>query len=140
MLNIPSLLRKYTLTIDNSIVMCSGILNTLNLRESNDIDLVVESDTFARLKKSGEFKVKHYGKDEMLINNIFEICKTWEIEEWGKTYTLEDFKKDSIIIDNVRYVSLEFLLKYKKLLIANTNPREKDFKDIEIIEKYLASK
>jgi len=117
--------------------MCSGILNALNLRESHDIDLVVDEDTFQRLKSCGDFEIKHYGNYEMLTNEIFEICKIWEIKEWEKVFKLDDFKEDSVIIDNVRYVSLEFLLKYKKLLITNDKPREKDFEDIEIIEKYL---
>ena len=73
----------------------------------------------------------------MLLNNVFEICKTWEIEEWNKVYRLDDFKKDSVIIDNVRYISLNFLLKYKQLLASRHNPREKDINDIEIIKGYL---
>lgn len=137
MLNIPSKLKEYSLSKDNSLVMCSGILNTLNLRESHDIDLVVDENTFERLKKSGDFEIKHYGNDEMLLNNVFEICKTWEIEEWNKVYRLDDFKKDSVIIDNVRYISLNFLLKYKQLLASRHNPREKDINDIEIIKGYL---
>ncbi len=44
---------------------------------------------------------------------------------------------NSIVIDGVRYNSMEFLLKIKKVWVNEKNPREKDKKDVESIEKYL---
>ena len=44
---------------------------------------------------------------------------------------------NSIVIDGVRYNSMEFLLKIKKVWVNEKNPREKDKKVVESIEKYL---
>ena len=139
MLNIPSVLQEYSLTTDDSLVICSGILNALNLRESHDIDLVVNDETYKRLKKDSRLRIVYTSKYEMLQNEILEISNSWDVREWDINYTFEDLKKDSIIIDNVRYISLEFLLRYKQLLATNPNPRKKDLNDIKIIEEYLRS-
>lgn len=139
MLNIPSVLQEYSLNTDDSLVMCSGILNALNLRESHDIDLVVNDETYKRLKKDSRLRIVCTPKYEMLQNEILEISNSWDVREWDINYTFEDLKKDSIIIDNVRYISLEFLLRYKQLLATNPNPRKKDLNDIKIIEEYLRS-
>jgi hypothetical protein len=120
---------------NNSIVIGSGILQALEIRKSNDIDLVVSNETFNSLKKSGNFKIKTgFGGREVLYNDLFEIGKEWLV--LGESQNLIDLSKGSIVIDNVRYLALDLLYKIKKSWITVGTAREKDIKDVKLIEKY----
>ena len=130
MLNIQKKLNKYSLNSNNSVVVGSGILNALKLREINDIDILVEPETYNRLLKLPEFKIKNTSGLDMLTSDIFEIGTTLNVG--NHSYNFEELFKNSIVIDKVRYITLEFLLDIKKQWL-----RDKDKKDIEIIEKYL---
>ena len=56
----------------------------------------------------------------------------------GKSYKFEDLKRESIIIDNIRYITLKFLYKVKQSWIKrDRNVRQKDVNDLELIESYL---
>jgi hypothetical protein len=130
MLNIQKRLNKYSLNPNNSVVVGSGILNALKLREINDIDILVEPETYNRLLKLPEFKIKNTSGLDMLTSDILEIGTTLNVG--NHSYSFEELFKNSIVIDKVRYITLELLLDIKKQWLRN-----KDKKDIEIIEKYL---
>lgn len=139
MIDIKSKLSDLSLTPDNSIVIGSGILHVLNIRESNDLDIVVNQDTYKRLKLNPLFRTIKLFDLDILQYDIYEIGTGWNITDINKIYTFEDLYQNSVVIDGIRYNSLEFLLKVKKIWVSGQNPREKDKKDIEIIENYLKS-
>lgn len=120
---------------DNSCVIGSGILQALGIRESKDIDVVVSEEMFNTLKQSGKFTVGEAFGHEILRDDIFEIGAVWNVS--GKPYKLEDLKKESTIIDDVQYVSLEFLYQVKKSWATLDDPRQKDIDDVKLIEKYI---
>ena len=68
--------------------------------------------------------------------DVFEIGKAF-IANIDHKYSFEEVFTNSIVIEGVRYNSLEFLLKIKRIWVVGKNPREKDIKDIETIEQYL---
>jgi len=121
-------LQKLGLNPDNSIVIGSGILQALNIRKSNDIDLVVSSKDYTRLKKTGK----------ILKTDNIEIATIWQVS--GKKYYFKNLAENSTVINNVRYITLDFLYKTKKSWITNGTARPKDLKDIKLIEKYFATK
>lgn len=130
MLNIQKKLNKYSLNPNNSVVVGSGILNALKIRKINDIDILVEPETYNRLLKLPEFKIKNTSRLDMLTSDILEIGTALNVG--NHSYNFEELFENSIVIDKVRYITLEFLLDIKKQWL-----RDKDKKDIEIIEKYL---
>lgn len=122
------------LDVSNSIVIGSGILQALNIRSSNDVDLVVLQSEYTRLSKSGKFsKELSYGQ-EILVGDDLEIRLSWEV--LAKIYKFNDFKPHSILIDGVRYINLEFLERVKSDWLSRDKAREKDKKDIELIAQY----
>jgi len=134
MLNIQKTLNRYSLNPGNCIVVGSGILNALKLKISKDIDITVKQETYNKLLKLSEFKVeKMYGLEILKSGNL-EIGTSLNLAPSNYSYEFDELFQNSIILDNVRYLTLEFLLKIKK----EWN-RDKDRKDIEIIEKYLQS-
>ena len=129
---IQEILRSYSLNPSNSIVIGSGILNALGIRKSNDIDITVKQKTYARLSELPEFEIKNNSESEMLTTDILEISTNLPTPK--HTYSFKELFDNSIVIDQVRYLKLEFLLIIKKQW-----NRDKDKKDIRLIEKYIQS-
>ncbi len=127
-----------TLGLDarNSVVIGSGILDALGIRKSGDIDVVVDEATYAHLKESGRFQEEqHYGRS-VLLDDSFEIGTSWGVLE--KDQTLSDLARQSITIDDVCYITLDFLLAVKKSWLQDDNVRQKDIDDMKLIEEYMA--
>lgn len=139
MIDIKQKLSELSLNPENSIVIGSGILNALNIRESHDIDVVVNSETYNRLKLNPQFTIAQPLGLDVIQYDVYEISKDWNMRDMNKAYTFEEIFENSVVIDEVRYISLEFLLKVKRFWITGKNPRGKDIKDIEIIENYIKS-
>lgn len=129
------ILQKIGLSPDNSVVIGSGILQALNIRKSKDIDLVITKDLYDSLKKSGKFIVSANHGREILVDDRFEIGTNWFV--LGKHYGFGDFEKESIIIEGVRYITLDFLYRVKKSWLAQKDVRQKDIDDIKLIEEYI---
>lgn len=137
MIDFKQKLLDLSLTPSNSIVIGSGILNALGIRESHDIDIIVESNTYNKLKQNPLFTVTRSFGLEVLQYNIYEIGTAWNLKDINKVYTFQELFENSVVIEGVRYNSLKFLLKIKKIWISGKNPRVKDKKDIEAIMNYL---
>lgn len=136
-MNIKEELEKFNLTPDNSVVIGSGILNTLNIRKSNDIDLVVTENIYQQLSKNDLFhKTENHGQ-EILASGLLEIGTSWDT--LGKILKFEDFLKESVVIDSVRYIKPEFLLAFKRSKLLSNDVRQKDIDDVSLIENYLKS-
>lgn len=128
-------LEKIGLTPNNSVVIGSGILSALAIRNSNDIDLVVDEEAYARLLSREYFrKVEKHGR-VMLADNIMEIGTYWGVlnKNWG----FKDLLDVSVVVDGVRYITLEFLLAVKKSWLLDADVRQKDIEDVKRIEEYL---
>ena len=82
-------------------------------------------------------KRQNHGR-EILDDGLFEIGTSWGV--LGKDQTFDDLQKQSVVIDGVRYVTIEFLLAVKKSWLQDDDVRQKDVDDIELIEKYLKEK
>lgn len=134
-MNTRTKLTDIGLTQDNSVVIGSGILSALNLRASNDIDVVVPEIEYSRLADSKQFtKTQNHGR-EILADDLFEIGTSWGV--LGKDQSFDDPRKQSVVVDNVLYVTIEFLLAVKKSWLQDDDVRQKDIDDVELIEKYL---
>jgi hypothetical protein len=126
------------LNASNSVVIGSGILDALGMRKSGDIDVVVDEETYAQLRDGDHFREEqHYGRS-VLIDDSFEINTYWGV--LGGNQTLSDLARQSITIDDVRYITLDFLLAVKKSWLLDDDVRQKDIDDVKLIEEYLAGK
>jgi hypothetical protein len=136
MMNFKFKLDEIDLTPDNSVVIGSGILSALGVRESNDIDLVVTAEVYGPLRQSQSFKIEESHGREILTDGLLEIGTEWGV--LGKDQTFDDLRKSSVVIDGVRYITPQFLLSVKKSWLNEPNVRQKDADDIGLIESYLA--
>lgn len=135
-LEIKTKLDELGLTADNAVVIGSGILSALNLRESKDIDIVVTEKKYKELADNSRFKKEQNHGREVLTNNLFEIGISWIVV--GKTWKFDDLLNHSAVIDGVRYNTIEFLLNAKRRWIADGEGRQKDIDDVKLMEQYLS--
>ena len=134
-MDIKGKLDELGLNPHNAVVIGSGILNALNLRESKDIDVVVTEETYKELSDNGRFEKEQNHGREILTDDLFEIGTSWTVV--GKAWKFEDLLSHSTIISGVRYHTVEFLLDAKRRWIADGEGRQKDIDDVKLMEQYL---
>lgn len=125
-------IRALALPDDQYVVAGSGVMDALGLRESRDIDLIVTPELFEELRVRGwrrftehdEYVLK-YGDAEALLTFPHD----------GRAMTRDDLLAHSVQIEEVTFVSPEFLRDWKQ-----AKQRPKDIKDIGLLEEYLRGK
>lgn len=135
-MDIKSKLNELGLNPDNSVVIGSGILNALGLRESKDIDVVVTEEKYKEISDNSRFEKKQNHGREILDDGLFEIGTSWTVV--GKTWKFEDLLNHSVVIDEIRHNKIEFLLEAKRRWITDGEGRQKDIDDVKLMEQYLS--
>lgn len=99
------------------------------IRKSNDLDIIVTQDLWNDL-------VKLYPNS--LIESPYTALEIWGIEvfkTWLElTNKIDEMIKNADIINDLPFVKLEYVLEWKKSMW-----REKDLKDIELVNQYISS-
>lgn len=110
----------------------SGPIGIRGLREIGDLDVIVTEDIFNDFIKRPDFKLdKKKSGNEYLEKDSIEFYKNWHPGDWDINKLIQEAE----IIDDLPFVRLEEVLKWKKL-----KGRDKDIKDIELIEEFLNKK
>lgn len=129
-MNIIEKVKKFNFPSGEYVVVASGPLEALGIRKASDIDIAVTPALHTKLKASGEWEEKvKYGKTFLQQDGI-EIIPSLSWSEYPTT--TEEAIASAMIIDGIYFMNLEELKKFKKAL-----GREKDLKDIELIDKYI---
>ena len=121
-------------------VVVGGAMEAFGIRKANDLDIVVTEDLFADLMRKGwklcecekcQVKQQQGSTDRTLKGDGVDILSEYS---YGDLYHADtnELIKNAAIIDGVPYVQLKELLKWKK-----ASRREKDLKDIVLIEEFL---
>ncbi len=132
--NFKNELMKVGLNSDNAVVIGSGILDALNLRKSADIDIIVTEEKYKEMAGSHRFKKKKKRGKELIVDDLFEIGTSWTAI--GKNWEFNDLLSQSIVIDGVRYNTIDFLLDVKCYWVENKDARQKDIDDVKLMEQY----
>jgi len=125
--------RKFNLPAGEYAIFGSGPMGIRNLRKCTDIDFIATDKLFLELKSQPQWKegITRLGMEKLDYKNgkgEVEVVKEWAPGSWN----IEELIKNAEVIDGLPFVRLEEVLKWKKLW-----GREKDQKDIDIIEKYF---
>jgi len=126
---ITSRIHALQLPPEQFIVCGSGILNLLGIRHAVDIDLLVSPELFTDLMQRGWVVNPKY-PDTIEHPDAIASAKL-HLEFMREDYTLEELLPKAYIQDDIRFMSLETLCDAKLQM-----GREKDFKDIELIDAY----
>jgi len=107
----------------------SAPMGIRRLKDCHDIDIIVTEDLWNEYRNNKNWKIKRFNdKNSYLENDGIELWKNWNPGKWSNKKLI----KEAEIIDGLPFVKLERVLEWKKL-----NRREKDLKDIKIIEGFL---
>lgn len=124
------------LPLDQLIVIGSGLLDQLGIRAASDIDLALSNELFNALKNDTRWIVEYITNDETRYisrDGSVEVWRGWDKK--GESMSYDELLADSIVYDDVRFVSLNFLKDWKMW-----HRRDKDVADIQLIEQYLKGK
>ena len=128
--------KKLDLPAGEYLVCGSGIMSALGIRECSDIDLLVTPSLFEELKRRGwdyhEVEIDGRSRPKLTYGPAEAYTELW----YGNERVPGDaLIAEAEIIDGVPFQPLHELLKMKRAM-----NREKDRRDIESIEKYLADR
>ncbi len=129
-MNIIEKIKELNFAPGKYVVVGSGTLEALGIRQARDIDIAVLPELLAQLRATGEWEEEdRHGKIFLKKENIDIISQL----SWPEyTTTTEEALASSVVIDGINFMNLNELKKFKRAL-----GREKDFVDIELIDKYL---
>jgi hypothetical protein len=120
-------LRKLKLPADKFAVFGNGPLSVRGLKDAIDLHIIVKKDVWDVLDR--KFMARNnFGA--IILGNI-EVVR--DMLPWFDD--LDTLIDDADIIDGIRYVKLEHVLKWNKEM-----NREKDKNDIKIIEEFLKAR
>jgi len=126
--------RATGLPIEKLVVVGSGLLEVLHLRQAQDIDISVAADVFAALATNVDFTADnglgvlhyHYRHDNI------EVWPFFADRVSDTPFVYQTVLENSQVINGVRFITPEFLLMWKRR--AN---RPKDKNDITLLEEYI---
>ncbi len=128
-------LNELELDSNNSVVIGSGIMQALGLRQSRDLDLVVPRDAYQRLSSRDDLTADQANGHPVLAGDKLEVFWFWKAI--GGERDFDYLKRRSVVIDAIRYISLEFLLDVKEGWVVAGEDRPKDHGDIRLIRNHL---
>lgn len=130
--NFLSELKRLNLPVKQYAVFGSGPLAVRGIRDTNDLDIIVKPILWKKLSAiySPKNSNNNNNKEVIHIGNI-EVFKDWK--PWFND--INSLINSADIIDNLPFVRLEYVLKWKKI-----RNMEKDKKDIQLIESFLTKK
>lgn len=114
------------------VVMGSGILEALNIRMAEDIDMVVNQEVYTHFLDTGWTERIASNGAEGLERGIFQAYDTWNDE--GVVKTLDELLINAEWVNGIPFNSLARLSLYKK-----RRGRGKDIADLELIERFMSS-
>lgn len=110
-------------------VFGSGPMAVRGMREAHNLDIIITSELFRKLKKEKAWKAEALrDHHEVLSREGVSLFDSWAPDSWD----IPAMIKEAEMIDGVPFVKLETVLEWKK--IRNS---EKDKEDIALIEKHL---
>lgn len=123
-----SIIKELKLPRGEFVIFGSAPMGVRGIRECRDIDVLVTRKLYADLKKDKVWSPKKAtsGSESLCFNNV-EL-----FENWPGINDVEKLIAEADIIDEMPFAKLERVIEWKKGM-----GREKDIKDVELIENYL---
>lgn len=130
MKNIIEKIKALNFPKDQYVVIGSGTMAALGIREANDVDISALPSLYETLFQNEEWNRENHNGCILLKKDGIEVATglLWN------TYPLstQEAIDSAITIEGIHFLNLEHLVKFKQAI-----GREKDFKDIELIKAHI---
>ncbi|QJU08146.1 hypothetical protein FBF28_01005 [Candidatus Saccharibacteria bacterium oral taxon 488] len=126
--------KELGLPLDQIIIIGSGILDQLGIRQSTDIDVAVDRATLEKIAGDSDWAEKLDTNQRRYLvkyDGSVEIWDGWEID--GRIVEYDELLDYAVEYDGVKFVNLDFLRRWK-----NWRGREKDIQDVRLIDEWRA--
>lgn len=132
-MNIFKKLQELNFPLGEYVLVGSGPLAARELREASDLDIAVTDKLWQQLFDSGKYKIEErYGRLFLAEHNSEDIDIIKQLNWEAYTTTVEEAITTADIIQGFPFLSISETIKFKTAL-----GREKDFRDIKMLEDYL---
>ena len=125
-------------TLDGMIVVGSGVLGELNIRQADDVDLVVTQSVFESLAGRDGWHYVEKHESPVYINDDLKV-EAWldwaAPDKGGSRVDFDELLPHTVVLHGVRFVTLEYVRAWKQWC-----GRDKDVSDIALIDAYRESK
>ena len=117
---------KLNLQKDEYVIFGSGPMAIHGIKETNDLDVLVKKEVFEKLKSKYNQNNSHpFGC--IVIGNL-EIGDNWQ----GDYEIVEKWISEAEEVEGYMFMPLSYVIEWKRMM-----GRDKDLKDIKIIEDFL---
>lgn len=129
-------LKNLNLPTNHFVVVGSGALSIRGIRDSEDIDVIVTESLWNQMIKKYKVGINSFGVENLELENDIEILNPAQsIFGNSKIVPMKDIFEKADMFDGIKFLNLDHLKKIKIEL-----GREKDLKDVDLIDNYLKSK
>lgn len=126
-------LKKLGLPIDEFVIVSSGALAIRGIREAKDLDVIVTNSLWNKLTAIYQTEVENGVERIKFDNSNIDILNPAQsIFGNSGVVSVEEIFEKADIFGGIKFINLNHLKKIKLKL-----GREKDLKDIELIDEYL---
>jgi hypothetical protein len=132
-MNIFEKVKSLNLPPEQYVIIGSGIMDALGIRQAHDVDLAVLPELHQKMREGGEWVEEERFGRIFLTKDSIESNPELSWDQYPTT--TEQAIATATIIEGIPFMNLQELIKFKLAL-----GREKDFKDIELIKNYLLKK
>lgn len=130
-------IKQIGLPDNNFVVVGSAILQIKNIREANDLDILVSKNSYEQFKSSSGWKLierNPIGREK------WEFIEREYVQIYFRFYGAKEYNLDYFlinpshaeVINGIHFISLKELIRSKQEW-----GRPKDIKDIDLIKEYL---
>lgn len=126
-------LNELNFPLGKYVLVGSGPLAARSLREASDLDIAVTPDFWQELLSSGRYEIEErYGRQFLAEKGSSDVDIIGQLDREAYPTTVQEAIAGADIINGFPFLSIPETIKFKKAL-----GREKDFRDIKLLEEYL---
>jgi hypothetical protein len=103
-LNITQKLKELNLPDGSFVVVGSGILAALGLRDTDDIDLVVSPEIYEKFKADGWHEEAGAAGNPILLHDVYDIGPSWNDPQ--NQPNLAEILSDALWVNDIPYANL----------------------------------
>lgn len=125
-------LKELNFPLGEYVLVGSGPLAARGIRKASDLDIAVIDKLWQELINSGNYKIEErYGRVFLAEKNSDDVDIIKQLDWDAYSTTSEEAIKTADIINGYPFLNIAETIKFKKAL-----GREKDFRDIKLLEDY----